>query len=49
MLYPKEIVEHLNKYVVGQEEAKKCLAVAVYQHYKRVENNLRVTEVSSRS
>ncbi|KAF1769125.1 hypothetical protein GCK72_000939 [Caenorhabditis remanei] len=44
ILYPKEIVEHLNKYVVGQEEAKKCLAVAVYQHYRRVENNLRVTE-----
>ncbi|PIC49981.1 hypothetical protein B9Z55_001063 [Caenorhabditis nigoni] len=44
ILYPKEIVEHLNKYVVGQETAKKCLAVAVYQHYRRVENNLRVTE-----
>ncbi|CAI2305762.1 unnamed protein product [Caenorhabditis sp. 36 PRJEB53466] len=44
VLYPKEIVEHLNKYIVGQEEAKKCLAVAVYQHYRRVENNLRVTE-----
>ncbi|CCD68131.1 ATP-dependent Clp protease ATP-binding subunit clpX-like, mitochondrial [Caenorhabditis elegans] len=44
ILHPKEIVEHLNKYVVGQEEAKKYLAVAVYQHYRRVENNLRVTE-----
>ncbi|CAI5439766.1 unnamed protein product [Caenorhabditis angaria] len=44
ILYPKEIVEHLNKYVVGQAEAKKCLAVAVYQHYKRVENNMRVSE-----
>uniref|UniRef100_A0A1I7UKZ3 ATP-dependent Clp protease ATP-binding subunit ClpX n=1 Tax=Caenorhabditis tropicalis TaxID=1561998 RepID=A0A1I7UKZ3_9PELO len=44
ILYPKEIVEHLNKYVIGQEEAKKCLAVAVYQHYRRVENNMRVTE-----
>lgn len=44
ILYPKEIVEHLNKYVIGQEEAKKSLAVAVYQHYRRVENNMRVTE-----
>lgn len=33
---PKEIVEHLNKYVIGQEEAKKVLAVAVYNHYKRI-------------
>ncbi|CAB3410656.1 unnamed protein product [Caenorhabditis bovis] len=44
ILYPKEIVEHLNKYVIGQEEAKRCLAVAVYQHYRRVENNARVSE-----
>uniref|UniRef100_A0A8R1DQK0 ClpB_D2-small domain-containing protein n=1 Tax=Caenorhabditis japonica TaxID=281687 RepID=A0A8R1DQK0_CAEJA len=44
MLYPKEIVQHLDKHVIGQAEAKKALAVAVYQHYKRVENNLRVTE-----
>ncbi|MBQ4289250.1 MAG: ATP-dependent Clp protease ATP-binding subunit ClpX [Clostridia bacterium] len=33
---PKEIVEKLNDYVIGQEEAKKYLAVAVYNHYKRI-------------
>ena len=35
---PKEIAEHLSQYVIGQEEAKKVLAVAVYNHYKRVMN-----------
>jgi ATP-dependent Clp protease ATP-binding subunit ClpX len=34
---PKEIYEFLNDYVIGQELAKKILAVAVYNHYKRVE------------
>jgi ATP-dependent Clp protease ATP-binding subunit ClpX len=34
---PKEIYEVLNDYVVGQEEAKRTLAVAVYNHYKRVQ------------
>ena len=33
---PKEIVERLSDYVIGQEEAKKTLAVAVYNHYKRI-------------
>lgn len=33
---PKEIKEFLDQYVVGQEEAKKYLSVAVYNHYKRV-------------
>ena len=33
---PKEIKEILDEYVIGQEEAKKVLAVAVYNHYKRV-------------
>jgi ATP-dependent Clp protease ATP-binding subunit ClpX len=32
---PKFIYEHLNEYVVGQEQAKKVLSVAVYNHYKR--------------
>ena len=34
---PKEIMEQLNDYVIGQENAKKSLAVAVYNHYKRVQ------------
>ena len=34
---PKEIYAVLNDYVVGQEEAKRTLAVAVYNHYKRVQ------------
>jgi ATP-dependent Clp protease ATP-binding subunit ClpX len=33
---PKAIVDYLNQYVIGQEQAKKVLAVAVYNHYKRV-------------
>ncbi len=33
---PKEIVETFDKYVIGQDEAKKSLAVAVYNHYKRI-------------
>ncbi len=37
---PKEIFDFLNSYVVGQEQAKKSLAVAVYNHYKRVQAGL---------
>lgn len=33
---PKEIVDYLNQYVIGQDETKKYLAVAVYNHYKRL-------------
>ena len=36
LLKPKEIKEFLDEYVIGQEEAKKALSVAVYNHYKRV-------------
>ncbi|MBR2704605.1 MAG: ATP-dependent Clp protease ATP-binding subunit ClpX [Clostridia bacterium] len=35
---PSEIKEILDDYVIGQEDAKKTLAVAVYNHYKRIEN-----------
>ena len=34
---PKEIMDHLNEYVIGQEKAKKSLAVAVDNHYKRIQ------------
>ena len=35
---PHEIRNHLDDYVIGQEQAKKVLAVAVYNHYKRLRN-----------
>jgi ATP-dependent Clp protease ATP-binding subunit ClpX len=35
-LTPAAIVKHLNEFVIGQDDAKKLLAVAVYNHYKRV-------------
>ncbi|XP_054754998.2 ATP-dependent Clp protease ATP-binding subunit clpX-like, mitochondrial [Lytechinus pictus] len=37
---PKKIFEYLDKYVVGQSQAKKVLSVAVYNHYKRIYNNI---------
>jgi ATP-dependent Clp protease ATP-binding subunit ClpX len=36
LLKPKEIHQHLDKYVIGQDEAKRVLSVAVYNHYKRL-------------
>ncbi len=36
LLKPKEIKEFLDEYVIGQDEAKKVLSVAVYNHYKRI-------------
>ncbi|KAJ1734027.1 ATP-binding protein [Coemansia biformis] len=36
---PKTIMRHLNEYVIGQDRAKKTLAVAVYNHYNRVRAN----------
>ena len=35
---PREIYEFLNDYIIGQEQAKKILSVAVYNHYKRVQH-----------
>jgi len=35
---PAKIVEFLDKHIIGQEDAKKVLAVALYNHYKRIEN-----------
>ena len=42
---PHEIKLFLDDYVIGQDSAKKVLAVAVYNHYKRIEANLDASEV----
>ena len=42
---PNEIKTFLDEYVIGQEETKKRLAVAVYQHYKRIEIARRRSDV----
>lgn len=44
LLKPNQIKEYLDQYVIGQEEAKKTLSVAVYNHYKMVEYNERIKE-----
>ncbi|HRF98821.1 MAG TPA: ClpX C4-type zinc finger protein, partial [Aggregatilineales bacterium] len=38
LLSPREIMAHLDEYVVGQLHAKRVLSVAVYNHYKRIQN-----------
>jgi ATP-dependent Clp protease ATP-binding subunit ClpX len=42
---PKKIYEQLSQYVIGQERAKKTLAVAVYNHYKRISVGMQIDEV----
>jgi ATP-dependent Clp protease ATP-binding subunit ClpX len=42
---PKEIKQELDNYVIGQDKAKKILAVAVYNHYKRLRSNVKKTDV----
>ncbi|MEJ9280517.1 ATP-dependent protease ATP-binding subunit ClpX [Ureibacillus thermosphaericus] len=42
---PKEILNILDEYVIGQERAKKALAVAVYNHYKRINSNSKLDDV----
>ena len=42
---PAEIKKTLDEYVIGQEEAKKTLSVAVYNHYKRINNLERIDDV----
>ena len=45
MLKPTEIKAHLDQYVIGQDDAKKVLAVAVYNHYKRLNQRVEKDEV----
>lgn len=47
LLTPKEIKEKLDEYVIGQDETKKILAVAVYNHYKRILDNAERTDENS--
>lgn len=47
LLTPKEIKEKLDEYVIGQDETKKILAVAVYNHYKRILDNVERTDENS--
>jgi ATP-dependent Clp protease ATP-binding subunit ClpX len=39
LLSPKELSTSLGEYVIGQDEAKKSMSIAVYNHYKRLKNN----------
>ncbi len=45
MYSPRAIYKHLDEYVVGQDAAKRSLSVAVYNHYKRIENKSRLADV----
>ena len=42
---PKKIYDQLNGYVIGQDRAKKTLAVAVYNHYKRINAGMQIDDV----
>lgn len=44
-LKPKEIKERLDEYIIGQDAAKKTIAVAVYNHYKRIQSREKENEV----
>ncbi len=44
---PREMFEYLNQYVIGQESAKKYLSVAVYNHYKRLNNNAKIQNTNT--
>ena len=45
LLKPTEIKSHLDAYVIGQEDAKKTISVAVYNHYKRIAQPSDETEI----
>jgi ATP-dependent Clp protease ATP-binding subunit ClpX len=42
---PKKIFDELNKFVIGQDRAKRALSVAVYNHYKRIENQKKNSKI----
>ncbi len=46
---PSAIVKHLDRYVIGQEDAKKILAVAVYSHYRKISGSLKSAEGMTKS
>ena len=43
---PKEIKEYIDQYVIGQDDAKKYLSVAVYNHYKRLTQTIECPMIS---
>ena len=45
LLAPREIMAHLDEYVVGQQHAKRALSVAVYNHYKRIQAGRNTNDV----
>tara|TARA_R100000008_G_C3579773_1_gene167669 strand:- start:575 stop:1873 length:1299 start_codon:yes stop_codon:yes gene_type:complete len=46
---PKEIYEKLNQYIIGQEEAKKVMSVAVYNHYKRIMTDVKNKDINKKN
>lgn len=44
LLKPSEIKNHLDGYIIGQDDAKKVMSVAVYNHYKRILNSKKINE-----
>lgn len=46
LLKPAEIKKHLDEYVIGQNEAKKVIAVSVYNHYKRIAQGLKEHKIN---
>lgn len=45
LLKPKEIKNHLDEYIIGQDSAKKTISVAVYNHYKRIRSLSKQSDV----
>ncbi len=45
LLTPEDITNAINEYVIGQEHCKKILSVAVYNHYKRIQNSAQTSDV----